>query len=35
MPDWKNMLNIAVSGEVPEDKLAPYINFLALPMIGL
>ena len=34
MPDWKNMLNIAVSGDVPEDQLSPYIKFLSLPMIS-
>ena len=34
MPDWKNMLDIAVSGNVPEDQLSPYIKFLSLPMVS-
>ena len=34
MPDWKSMLDIAVSGGVPEDQLPPYVKFLSLPMIS-
>jgi acyl-coenzyme A thioesterase PaaI-like protein len=34
MADWKNLLNIAVSGDVPEDQLSPYIKILSLPMVS-
>ena len=34
MPDWKSMLDIAVSGNVTDDQISPYIKFLSLPMLS-
>lgn len=34
MPDWKSMLDLAVSGNVSDEQLSPYLRLLSLPLIN-